>query len=213
MTVELLTRVSVEPDDALLCRCPGCNRRMYADVHVLRLDGEITVYGSSCYRKFFGEEGKEPLFPWKGEKLTAEQRQLLEQNTEAFIASYVTNLNAEDQPEVGYPTTVIVEGGLIPTDTVLIPVRTPDELKSVTNEFIAKAKSELRRRSGIDPEQAGWSGLVTLIAADLQAGTEPDWSWLAVDLSNPRGTGGKRNKQASDATTKQALADMFKILE
>lgn len=137
---------------------------------------------------------------------------MLEQNTEAFIANYVTNLSAEDQPETGYPETTLVKGGLTPTGNV-IPVRTPDELRSVTNEFIAKAKIELRRRSGIDPEQAGWSGLVTLIAADLEAGTEPDWSWLAVDLSNPNSTGGKRSKRASDATTKQALTDMFKILE
>ena len=195
MTVKLLTRVSLNPDDALLCQCPGCNRRIYADVHVLRLDGAVTVYGSSCYHKIFGDEGGEVLYPWTGgERLTAEQRLLFEQNTEEFIARFLHKEDAHvTEPSVhSRPRSV-----------------SPEELQAVTGEFIAKAKDELRRRSGIDPNQPGWIGLVKLIAADMQAGCEPDWSWLAVDMSQPTS---KRKKTASADVSGQALSDIFDTL-
>jgi hypothetical protein len=197
--VKLLTRVSLNPDDALLCQCPGCNRRIYADVHVLRLDGAVTVYGSSCYHKIFGDEGGEVLYPWTGERLTAEQRSLLEQNTEEFIARY---LQQED-------TQVITPAMRPQSGAGVRGVVSAEELKAVNGEYIAKAKDELRRRGGIDPNQPGWIGLVTLIAADMQAGRELDWSWLAVDMSQPTS---KRKKPASADVTQKALADIFETL-
>lgn len=48
MQVELLTRVRLDPKQAILCQCKGCNRRVYADVHVLNLNGQVTVFGKSA---------------------------------------------------------------------------------------------------------------------------------------------------------------------
>lgn len=46
---------------------------------------------------------------------------------------------------------------------------------------------------------------------DMQTGQEVDWSWLAVDLSQPKGKK-KIIELSSNETTKQALNDMFDLL-
>lgn len=216
MGVELLTTVSLEPEDAVLCRCPGCGRRIYADVHVLRLDGAVTVYGSACYRKLFGAEGREAMYPWKGDgKLTDGERLLLEQNTEAFIAQYLQRETTPVGPFDGAGT-----GG--PSADRLGVVQGDNEhgrvghqhgragIDAVQAEYIAKAKDGLRRRAGFDPDQHGWVGLVALIAADMQFGKEVDWSWIPFDLSKPNG---RKKKPADAGVVRQALTDMFDVLD
>ena len=63
MQVELLTRVAVDKEDAVLCKAEGCNRRVYADIHVLRIDGQVTDYGATCFHKIFGEVPLEVKYP------------------------------------------------------------------------------------------------------------------------------------------------------
>lgn len=90
MQVELLTRVRLDPKQAILCQCKGCKRRVHADVHVLKLDGELTVFGGTCFKNLFGDQQYEEKFPWNGEsQLTPDQRSLLEQNTKEFIERYL----------------------------------------------------------------------------------------------------------------------------
>ena len=219
MQVELLTRVRLDPKQAILCQCEGCNRRVYADVHVLNLDGQVTVFGKKCFTNAFGERQFEETYPWSGEtQLTPEQRLLLENNTKEFIERYLkpepklsTIETTEPPPEQSYSYIHPA-----PQPFAYKPREQPlsyEQLNQIEAFYLSKAKDELRRRAGLDPELAGWSGLVKLIALDMQTGVEVDWSWLAVDLSQPKSKQKKADKPASSEVADQALNDMFNMLK
>lgn len=87
----LLKVVEVHPDDKVLCRAEGCGRGVYKRIHVVEVDGAITVMGSDCFDRLYGAGGREEALyggsSQDGEvrMLSAEERALMEANTEAFI--------------------------------------------------------------------------------------------------------------------------------
>lgn len=87
----LLKVVEVHPDDKVLCRAEGCGRGVYKRIHVVEVEGSITVMGSDCFDRLYGAGGREEAL-YGGSSLdsevrmlSAEERALMEANTEAFI--------------------------------------------------------------------------------------------------------------------------------
>lgn len=87
----LLAIVEVEKQDAVQCQHLGCNHRVYKRVHVVEESGQLLVLGSSCFEKRYGS-GALPAKPSyggeNGKKLSPEERQMLVDNTAAFMERF-----------------------------------------------------------------------------------------------------------------------------
>lgn len=87
----LLAIVEVEQSDRVMCQAEGCGHPVFKRIHVVRIAGSIKVFGSACFERLFSSRGKTfsvPAFGSSdGRRLTAEEKLLLLQNTEALIFS------------------------------------------------------------------------------------------------------------------------------
>lgn len=89
-TAHLLTIVEVDKADRVICQAPGCGHSVYKRIHVMMVGGKLQVLGSSCFQQLFGFLGAIAANPrygsGDGRRLTAEERQMLVNNTAEFIA-------------------------------------------------------------------------------------------------------------------------------
>lgn len=84
--IELLYVVSLDPSERVYCQHPGCNRTVYAKVHITRLNNKISFVGSTCFKKLFGHLALSPSIKGgTGMPLSTEERQRLVDNTESFL--------------------------------------------------------------------------------------------------------------------------------
>lgn len=84
----LLAIVEVERADAVQCQHQGCNHRVYKRIHVVDDAGKLLVLGSTCFEKRYGSGvalGRPSYGGDNGTRLSAEERQLLVDNTSKFI--------------------------------------------------------------------------------------------------------------------------------
>lgn len=104
--VSLLAIVEVEKTDRVICRAPGCGHSVYKRIHVIRLDGKVTVYGSECFKRLRGYDASEqPHYGTStGRKLTHEERQLLIENTEKLITQFEAELQTATAKIPRHPT-------------------------------------------------------------------------------------------------------------
>lgn len=88
MPAQLLTIVSVAREKRIQCQNPGCGHGVYAAIHVVEDEGQLLVMGSTCYAKRYGgaEALGKPSYGYSGGLLTAEQRDVLANNTALLIA-------------------------------------------------------------------------------------------------------------------------------
>jgi hypothetical protein len=85
----LLAVVEVPQADRVVCQSPGCKHPVYKRIHVIQQDGQLTVLGSECFKKLFGEGHSAPSYgTGEGRLLTPEERQLLVENTARLIAQF-----------------------------------------------------------------------------------------------------------------------------
>ena len=90
----LLAVVEVPQSDRVVCQAPNCKHSVYKRIHVVQRNGVLTVLGSECFKKLFGEEHAKPSYgSGEGRLLTPEERQLLVENT----ARLITQFEAEHQ--------------------------------------------------------------------------------------------------------------------
>lgn len=88
---KLLAIVEVETQDAVQCQHLGCNHRVYKRIHVVEESGQLLVLGSSCFEKRYGSGAllAKPSYGGEhGKKLSAEERQMLVDNTAAFMERF-----------------------------------------------------------------------------------------------------------------------------
>ena len=157
--VSLLAVLEVDIEDCVRCQAPDCNHTVYKRIHVVRTEGVLKVLGSSCFEKLFHGQAvvrQKPAFTHpSGKVLTAEDRVLLQQNTELLIAQLEAQFAAEQR----------VSADTRPPPE---PARRPTRRRPfwATNEapldplIEAQAKQRVRQKHGVDPEQPGWRGLV-----------------------------------------------------
>jgi hypothetical protein len=183
----LLAVVEVPQVDRVVCQAPGCKHPVYKRIHVVQKDGQLTVLGSECFKRLFGEGHSAPSYgTGEGRLLTTEERQLLVENTARLIAQFETEhqaalekarlaaeqqaaaeavrnaaeqrrqLEAERQSLLAVPTAQAAAWK--PTPPVLrkpLPITSDPRFQAV----LFQVKQEYRAR-GLDPEQAGWQGMV-----------------------------------------------------
>jgi hypothetical protein len=58
----LLAVVEVPQADRVVCQAPGCKHPVYKRIHVVQEDGRLTVLGSECFKKLFGEGHSAPSY-------------------------------------------------------------------------------------------------------------------------------------------------------
>lgn len=94
----LLAIVEVDKINRVLCRAPECKHSIYKRIHIIKVDGKITVYGSECFKQLLGNEAdiKPQYGSSTGRLLTSDERLLLLENTERLIAQF----DGETQVEV-----------------------------------------------------------------------------------------------------------------
>lgn len=180
MSVQLLAIVEVDKADRVICQADGCGHSVFRRIHIVRsATGDLSVYGSDCFDKLFGEiVGKAPQYGGGGgRELTAEERLMLVENTERLIAQFEAEhrslveqsqsqlveqrqSHSEQQHreraerEAAHRRRVEAESNRPPT---------PAEIASVERE----AKAIVRQKFGVDPNIPGWRGLVLVEARKL----------------------------------------------
>lgn len=96
----LLAIIEVAQSDRIVCQAEGCGHSVFKRIHVVRVAGSIKVFGSACFERLFSSRGQSFSVPafgsTSGRRLTAEERLLLLQNTEALI----TALEAEHNHQI-----------------------------------------------------------------------------------------------------------------
>jgi hypothetical protein len=160
----LLAVVEVDKGEAVACRAPGCNHRVYRAIHVVRANGHLTVLGSTCFRTLYGNtavaKSKPQLTPSSSRKLTPEERRELQDNTEALIQRIESEIEQEKQK--------LQQRAPPPASKKPRRQLFADPLAGISPEVIAEAKRNVAQRYGCDPEQAGWKGLVIIEVQALQ---------------------------------------------
>ena len=103
-SAKLLAVVCFESkEDQVKCGYPGCKHYVYRRIHVVEDGGEISILGSTCFAKKY--QGKEPLgtanfgHSGDGKMLTADERELLLQNTAALIARFAQEQKVQQQQD------------------------------------------------------------------------------------------------------------------
>jgi len=170
---QLLAVVEVDKADRVVCQAQGCGHGVYRRIHVVRqVDGSLGVYGSDCFDKLFGHlADKAPTYgSGDGRELTAEERQMLAENTERLIAQFEAEhqvlleqarLRREQQEKVEQAARERLERLRAEAERRRPP--TPEEIASVERE----AKTLVRQKFGVDPDMPGWRGLVLVEARKL----------------------------------------------
>jgi hypothetical protein len=87
--IRLLAVVEVPQSDRVARQAPNCKHPVHKRIHVVLQSGKLTVLGSECFKKLFGEEHSAPSYGSSdGRLLTPEERQLLVENTSRLIAQF-----------------------------------------------------------------------------------------------------------------------------
>jgi len=91
--IQLLMIVEVDHSQRIYCQAENCKSSVFKEIHVVREDHELKLYGSSCFAKKYNQlppNLKSPLYQSHstGAVLTAEERQMLTENTEKLLEKF-----------------------------------------------------------------------------------------------------------------------------
>lgn len=185
MEDSLLAIIEVPKEDRVLCQFKGCNHPIYKRVHVVEINEQLLVIGSTCYSKHFKKyiNNKLPTYTSSdGKTLTEEERKLLRKNT----LKLVQRLKQDHLDQIDYEKKqkIKIEAELknikeIPIKQFISSNEPLHKIKSnsLTDKntelnqnlqhkdttdgllmfsAIEKAKEHLRNIKGIDPELEVW---------------------------------------------------------
>lgn len=172
---ELLGVFEVDKEKRVRCQAPGCNHAVYKAVHLLSMEGEFKLYGSECCKKLFGWTSKtQAASHTSGERrLTDEEREQLLTNTAELLAKLKVEqaqLHASNQEKLKG-----LKAAFATKTTVVGTGRGRAERKSLGTvldpDIERQAKEAVRLKHGVDPDLAGWRGLV--LAEAKQVASKP----------------------------------------
>jgi hypothetical protein len=103
-TAHLIAVVEVDKDDRIICQAKGCGHSVYKRIHVVRDNDRITVIGSECFKRLYGDlehVQQTPMFgSSEGRRLSREERATLLENTDRLITALENeHLEAEKERE------------------------------------------------------------------------------------------------------------------
>ena len=181
---QLLAIVEVPRDDRVRCQCPGCNHPVFRRIHVVLEASAVRVYGSECFKKLFlglPVASSMPKYtPSEGRQLTEVERRLLIENTERLIQQFEAEYQAELARKAALASArPAIAQAVLPSPPV--PPKPTTTISEATRRAAEiQAKQAVRAKYGVDPELAGWRGLVLdemdkiLNAYVGQPGSPPD---------------------------------------
>lgn len=93
----LLAVVEVPERLRVVCCNAGCGRSVHRAVHVVRDNGQLLVLGSTCFERRYGQGslGSPRYGGSQGSTLSAEEREMLANNTSALIARFEEELQRQ----------------------------------------------------------------------------------------------------------------------
>ena len=105
--IQLLVVVEVDKADRIYCQEENCKHTVFKQIHVVRENGQLKLYGSSCFAKKYHnlpDEFKNPLFRSSsgGTVLSTEERQMLIDNTERLISIFQQKFEAQERIRKAY---------------------------------------------------------------------------------------------------------------
>jgi len=173
MSGKLLAVVGVEKADRVVCQAQGCGHGVYRRIHVVRHDdGVLGVYGSDCFDRLFGHlvESSPRYGSGEGRELTADERQMLAENTERLIAQFESEHQVLlEQARLRQEQVAKVEQAARERAEQLRAEaerrRPPSEAELASVE--RQAKAIVRQKYSVDPDAPGWRGLVLTEARKL----------------------------------------------
>jgi hypothetical protein len=147
--IELLTRLSLPEEEAIACMCNGCGRKVFADVHIVRVAGRLELWGSTCFAKVVTEPATTAWAtnhggPGHGPRLTAEQAAQLREELRANTSELLQQLEGVYAGEQAEAQRQSERKWAAPQETP----RSPEELEAARLRARAAAsiKSERDRR-------------------------------------------------------------------
>lgn len=192
--IRLLAVVEVPQNERVVCQAPNCKHPIYKRIHVVLQDRQLTVLGSECFKKLFGEEHSGPNYgSSEGRLLTPEERLLLVGNTARLIAQFEAEhqaalererIAAEQRAQLAQEKQGAMERERLAAAELQPSLSTPlsnprsSTLSSTARRgftpttsdprfpaVLAQVKQEYRTR-GLDPNQPGWRGMVEFEAKE-----------------------------------------------
>lgn len=170
---ELLAVLEVDKSDRVVCQAPGCGHAVYKRIHVVREGGFASVYGSDCFVKLFGDviaDAKPRYGDSEGRLLSAEERAMLKANTERLLAQFESERTSElerqrfrQEQQRSLESAAADRAEKAKRDAELRQPPSQQQIASVEME----AKRIVREKYQVDPDQAGWRGLVMAEAEKL----------------------------------------------
>jgi len=150
---EFITIVEVPEHKKVWCQAKGCGHTVYRRVHVIRQNGQISVFGSDCAKRLFGEKlknAKPVIHQSDGIPLTDADVELLKNNTEELIARLKQEYKDKNTPEAANPLD--------------FSSMTDDQLEQ---HCLEQVKQQFRKERGINPDLPGFAGWAKVEAKKL----------------------------------------------
>ena len=170
---QLLAVVEVDKGDRVTCQAKGCGHSVYKRIHVVKESGVLHVYGSDCFDKLFGgiANMSTPRYgTGDGRRLTEDERRMLTDNTsrliERFEAEHVEAIEsaarAQSEREARERAALerIRENERRAANALVERQLAAQQEAARRASLQEVAKRDIREKYGVDPELAGWRGLV-----------------------------------------------------
>lgn len=172
--------IEVPKEQSIRCEAPGCTATVWKAIHVVIMDGEIHLYGSSCFKKVFGGTvlgAANPSYSGKaGRSLSDVERLMLLENRrrllelleeehreeidrQAKLQALEDERREQEEKELDR---VLSNQNIAPT-----PARSKPDAETKAR-ILSEAKNRFRQNHpGCDPDQPGWIGMVWVYEAEI----------------------------------------------
>lgn len=178
---ELVAVVSVPQERSVRCQGPDCGRQVYARIHIVLEQGNLCLYGSTCFSRLFGHEGalgaaRFGAYVEGGLSLSASQVESLHADPSSLIAE-LEQLRAEEAAAaVRWQANLKareVERQQMEAELARLAAERQEQSRRAIETFREAAMEELRREFQLSQSQIlsiGWQGLVAQRALEMARG-------------------------------------------
>lgn len=165
----LLGVVEVERNSRIRCQAPGCNHAVYKAIHLVEVDRRLILLGSQCCGKLFGwtSRSRSASYTTGERRLSAEERGQLETNTSELLQKLKTEHEARLERAKERQRIAEASRSVIGTARNRQPAVRRQLGTTIPAAVERQAKEIVRAKYQIDPDLAGWRGLVLQAAREI----------------------------------------------